>query len=234
MRVIDVKQGSPEWWEARKGIPTASNFDRILTPKTQKLSSSLDDYLCELIADSRRITPWTEPEEYRSKAMQHGLATEAEARRWYEMERDCQVFEVGFCVEGDGCQAIGCSPDGLIGDNNGGGNCGGLELKCPQGKTHVKYLLAGTLPDEYRCQVHGCLLVTGRPWWDFCSYHPGLPPLLVRVTPDEFTKTLHVALSTFALRYALALGKLDAVEHPPDLAEQLRQSIAIEKAGAFG
>jgi hypothetical protein len=28
----DVTQGSPEWLEARLGIPTASEFDKIITP----------------------------------------------------------------------------------------------------------------------------------------------------------------------------------------------------------
>ena len=27
--------------------------------------------------------------------------------------------------------------------------------------------------------------VTGRKWWDFMSYHPQLPPLIVRVFRDE-------------------------------------------------
>ncbi len=31
MKVSMMKQLSPEWWEARRGIPTASAFDRILT-----------------------------------------------------------------------------------------------------------------------------------------------------------------------------------------------------------
>ena len=33
--------------------------------------------------------------------------------------------------------------------------------------------------------MQGQLWVSGRKWCDFMSYHPQLPPLLVRVEPDE-------------------------------------------------
>ena len=31
MKILEIKQGTPEWFEARKGIATASNFDKIVT-----------------------------------------------------------------------------------------------------------------------------------------------------------------------------------------------------------
>src|SRR5262245_2947730 len=45
VKIIECKQYTPEWWEARRGIPTASNFDKILTPKTEKASAQQADYL---------------------------------------------------------------------------------------------------------------------------------------------------------------------------------------------
>ena len=39
MKVIQCTQGTPDWFEARRGIPTASRFDMILTPKTGKPSA---------------------------------------------------------------------------------------------------------------------------------------------------------------------------------------------------
>lgn len=220
MKIISCVQGSPEWFAARKGIPTASNFDKILTPKTQKPSSSIDEYIYELIAESRCLTP--PPSEYRSAAMQHGVQYEREARHWYELERGVDVRQVGFCVEHFGPEPtgrFGCSPDGLVGED------GGLELKCPTGKVHVKYLLAGVLPDEHKCQVHGCLAVTGRQWWDYLSYCPGLPPLLVRVTPNSFTAALMGALKQFGDRYAEALARLAEIETPIPLVQTLRKSV---------
>lgn len=185
MKIIDCVQGSPEWWEAKRGVPSASNFDRIITPKTGKLSASAKGYIAELIAESVQPTS----EVVCTKAMMNGIETEPEARRWYEMACDLEVKQVGCCFTDDG--RFEASPDGLVGED------GGLELKCPLLKTHVSYLLDGGLPDEYKCQVHGNLIVTGRSWWDFVSYAPGLPALVVKVKPDAFTDQMRCALEMF-------------------------------------
>lgn len=202
MKTFMCVQNSPEWWELRRGVPTASNFDRIITPKTGALSKSADALICELIADSRRGCM---PEEGPiSRPMQNGIDTEPEARRWYEMEKGIDVRRVGFCLTDD--DRFGCSPDALVGED------GGLELKCPELKTQAAYLLAGELPAEYRPQVHGCLIVTGRAWWDFLSYAPGLPPLLIRVTPDAYTDALRKALDDFWAKLEAAKAKIAAME----------------------
>jgi len=200
MKIIDCEQYSVEWWQAKKGVPSASNFDRILTAKTGKASAQAEDYIAELIADLHTDLLPERAELAGTRAMRNGLELEPEARRWYALVRDVDVQRVGFCVTDDG--RFGCSPDGLVGDE------GGLELKCPLGKTQVKYLRAGTLPDEYRPQVHGALIVSGRPWWDFLSYCPGLPPLLIRVRPDDYTERLRQALESFWADYKTALANI--------------------------
>ena len=63
---------------------------------------------------------------------------------------------------------------------------------------------AGKLPDDYKCQVHGHLVVTGRKWWDFRSYYQGLPAMQIRVYPDDFTAKLAAELSAFCERYNAA------------------------------
>ena len=188
-RIIACEQGSLEWHAARRGIPTASEFHKILTAKTEKISTQSDDYICELIGElhSQFLPKWAQS--YTSRAMDYGAETEAEARNFYAMATDEPVERVGFIVTDDG--RYGCSPDALVGID------GGLELKCPALKTHVRYLLQGELPPDYKAQVHGALLVTGRPWWDFLSYAPGLPAFLVRVRPDGFTEKLRTALDVF-------------------------------------
>ena len=56
----------------------------------------------------------------------------------------------------------------------------------------------GTLPSEHVAQVQGSLWVTGRQWWDFVSYSPGLPPLITRVERDEpYIATLAKAVDAF-------------------------------------
>ena len=193
MKIIECVQYSPDWWEARRGIPTASSFDKIMTPKTMKLSESCMDYIYQLIADSIHFDPNMLTERPMTAAMRNGSECEPEARNYYAFDREMKVQQVGFCLSDDG--KFGCSPDGLVGD------AGLLELKCPQPHTHVKYLHLGELPNEYKAQVHGQLIVTGREWCDFMSYCPGFDPFIVRVTPDPFTETLRAVLDMFWQRF---------------------------------
>ena len=193
MKILNCDQGTPEWFEARLGKATASNFSRIITAKTGKLSAQVDDYIAEMIAEESGDAP---PAWGGNEHTERGHELEPVARHWYEFDHDVTVDQVGMIVDDSG--VIAASPDGLIGDD------GGLEIKCPMGKTHVKYLIRGELPDEYKAQVHGNLLVSGREWWDFLSYHPKYKPLLLRVYADDWTQKLAAALDEFRDRLAKA------------------------------
>lgn len=202
MKVIQCVQRSPEWWLARRGLPTASDFDKILTPATLKPSVSQGKFICELIAQ-KFASVYPDTDGYVSPAMQNGIDTEDDARNWYEFQEDVDVQQVGLCVSD--CERYGCSPDGLIGDE------GCLELKCPSLETQAKYLLEGGLPREYRCQCHGQLIVTGRKWIDFVSFCPGLPTHKFRVEPDSFTDALANELDAFCKKYATAIKTIEAL-----------------------
>lgn len=184
----DCIQGSEEWATARRGIPTASGASKIVTPAKGDLSSSRFGYACELIAELM-LPPNFWLSEVNTAAMQMGTNTEREARDYFALEKGVEVREVGFCLTDD--RRFGCSPDGLIGDDEG------LELKCPLHKTHVKYLVDGVLPLDYKPQVHWSLVVTGRKRWNFMSYALGLPPLIIVVEPDEYTDKVRSAMEQF-------------------------------------
>jgi putative phage-type endonuclease len=197
----DLQQGSPEWHDVRRGVPTASCFDKIMTPKTQKISAQAAGYICQLVGEKMSIHYAKRAESYTSKPMQWGQQTEEEARNYLSMTLGLDVTNGGFCTTDDG--RFGASPDGLIGED------GALELKCPLEKTHVEYLLGPQeVPTEYVCQVHGQLIVTGRKWVKFMSYAPGLAPFVVTVEPNDFTKKLQTALDAFWLTYNLALERV--------------------------
>lgn len=169
MKVIDCDQGSAEWFGHRARIPTASQFGKILSP-TGKPSTQAAGYMDELLAMEMGAempdvdTFWTA----------RGTDMESEARSWYSFETGREVEQVGFVV-GEGA---GCSPDGLCGER-------GLEIKAPKPGNHVGYLLKGKLPTTYIPQVQGSMWVCGLDAWDFVSYCPGLPPLLITVERDE-------------------------------------------------
>jgi hypothetical protein len=187
--ILDVVQGSPEWEQARLGIPTASRFGDIITPKTLKLSKSSAVYRNQLLAEWLLGYPieWTPQTAW----MERGTALEPEARAFYAMEYDVEVQSVGFVLRDD--ERVGGSPDGLVGDD------GGLEIKCPAIQTQIAYLLnPDALVDAYRCQVQGNAYLTGRAWWDILSYHPELPHVRVRIERDEqFITALDACLAEF-------------------------------------
>ena len=174
MKILEMEQGTQEWLEARLGCPSGSGFSKLITSSGQP-SSSAETYINQLIAE---LVTGETTYVHVTEAMQRGTELEEFARMNYELETDREVRQVGFCMPDNGLRC-GVSPDGLIGDD------GGLEIKCPAPSTHVKYLRKGTLPTEYKAQVMGCLWITEREWWDFMSYHPQMPNLLIRVHRDD-------------------------------------------------
>jgi hypothetical protein len=175
VKILDVKQGSPEWLAARAGRFTASEFDSLMTPAWKKREGETpQNYLLRKVAERVLGYPLGDPSSW---AMEQGSLLEVQAIPWLELTQDVKIDRVGFVTTDDG--RLGCSPDGLIGED------GGVEIKCPQPTAHLRYLLAGGVPKDYVAQVHGSLYVTGRPWWLFVSYSRQFPTLVVRVNRDE-------------------------------------------------
>jgi hypothetical protein len=204
MIILDMPQLSDEWFAARAGNPGASNFKKIVTSKGEP-SKQATDYLYELAAEA--IKKVNHPS-YKSDYMQEGSDREGESRGVYEMIKDVVVKEVGI-VFPDEQKKYHCSPDGII-------ECSvpkpyGLEMKNPLPKTQVKYLLSGKLPTEYIPQVQGSMLVTGYDRWDFMSYSPGLPPLIIKVERDDkFINKLEKELDKFCYALAATIQELKA------------------------
>ena len=191
-----VEQYTPEWWSLRRGLPTASRADKITTP-TGKYSTQSRAYAHELIA-SEVMGNEDESKIEASEWMLRGLELEGEARDWFGLKLGNEVHEIGFITDNDNTR--GCSPDGAIWTGPGQLECT-VEIKCPMGKTHVGYLLAGVLPTFYGPQVHMTMSITGKPAV-FISYHPSFKPLVVTVEPDEYTEMIGKALDKFVVEIA--------------------------------
>lgn len=180
-------------------MPTASEFDQILTPGGLKPSASQAKYRARLVAEKFLGHPL---DETTSGFMERGTQLETQAAAWFELETGLNADPVGLCVTDAG--DIGASPDRMIGTD------GVLEIKCPSALTHTQYILSGF--DDYRLQVQGQLWVTGREFAYQLSYHPTMPPVLIRVERDpKVMKAFDEHLPAFVASLAAARAKLAAL-----------------------
>ncbi len=113
MKIIECRQKDDMWWRVRRGVPTASGFDSIITAKREEYAAATFTYACRLIADlyDGNYGPQSE---FESVSMIEGARLEPEARAFYEFNHGVDVQEVGFVFSD--CGRFGCSPDALVGD----------------------------------------------------------------------------------------------------------------------
>jgi predicted phage-related endonuclease len=124
-------------------------------------------------------------------AMERGTKLEPVARTDFEFTTGHKVREVGFITNQDISPYIGCSPDGLVGENSG------VEFKCPLPQTHLSYHRMGGLPSQYKAQVHGCMAMSGAESWWFYSFCPGFKEFALLVERDAYTENLLECLKQF-------------------------------------
>ena len=185
--IKDIIQGADEWFTEKRGKPSASKMDRIITPKGQ-MSKQREGYLWELVAE--RISGIT-TKTYQSQAMLDGLEKEDHARNLYEFIEGVEVEQVGMIYQDEQRRFL-ASPDGIVNREYG------LELKNVFPKTQVGYLLSGKVPNDYIVQVQASLFISGFSRWVFMSVADGLPALILDVQRDwAFTAALSVALNDF-------------------------------------
>jgi predicted phage-related endonuclease len=182
-----IEQGSSEWFAARCHCVTASNTSKALSRLTRKSgnknvgepSATCDRYRIQVITETLTDIP---VENYVSPAMDTGRELEPVAVAEYEFQTGLETDKTGFWVHPT-IDRFGASPDRLVGQD------GLLEVKCPLPTTHIEYLIAGIMPEEYVDQVQSELACTGRQWADFVSFCPVMPPDLklfrIRVPRDE-------------------------------------------------
>lgn len=182
MEVFDIEQGGDEWLRARLGIPTSSKFATVMAKGEGKTRA---EYMRKLAGEILTGEP---SESFSSVHMERGKAMEDEAREHYAFIEDADIRRIGFIRNGN----RGSSPDSLVGPN------GGLEIKTALPHIQIDRLERGRLPPEHKAQVQGNLWIAEREWWDFCSYWPRLPQLIVRVYRDEeYIKTMSDEVDRF-------------------------------------
>ena len=178
MQIHDVEQRSDAWYALRAGLPTASEFSKIVTSKGEA-SKSAAGYALTLAAElfaGRPVDAWEG-----NAWTERGREMEIRAIELYEFSRDLDTEAIGFVTDDKG--TMGCSPDRFVGDD------GMMEVKCLKAENHVKAILYhqkhGRHPPDYVQQTQGQMMICGRAWCDIVFYHPELPLLVIRAVPDK-------------------------------------------------
>jgi hypothetical protein len=187
MKHILVPQNSEEWYRERLGKPTASKFDKIITPAGGKTREPWYDYMYQLVYERivrkpMNIVPatyWTE----------RGRLLEPAAAKEYVRITGHDVSLGGFILTDD--RKVGCSPDRIVNEKHG------VEIKCPAPWQHIQYICRGPEKD-YKAQIQGQMYVAEFDRVDFFSYNPGMPCVVCTIyRDDEYIKIMSELLNQF-------------------------------------
>lgn len=138
MKVIDVEQGSQEWFDYRKGKISGTMLADLYSKRgTRKIG------FYELIAERLAIDPDDE------NRADRGLRLEEEAVLEFETRLDKKVERVGIC-EHDLYPEVINSPDGLI--KKGKKYTEALEVKCLSPARHLEAVITNKVPGEFEAQ----------------------------------------------------------------------------------
>ena len=165
-----VEQGSPEWFEIRVGKVTASHAQAI-----GNNGKGLDTYLLEVVSE---MFSSAQKDQYSNEHTERGNELEPLARSMYELQENVEVEEIGFAEYND---FVGCSPDGLVGDD------GMIEIKCPDDKTYFNLLMNEKIDNAYIWQCQMNMLILERKWCDLVFYNPNFEKSMkiFRLKPDK-------------------------------------------------
>lgn len=206
LEIIDCEQGTDAWFEARKGIPSASNFGTIMANgRDGGPSLTRTEYLYRLAGEIITETPAEET--FKSRAMERGKEMEPQAIADYERRTGVTVRRVGLGINFSGLRRCCASPDAIVGFD------GGLETKTMRPDKMIPLLDKGArmLP-EHRWQVMGNMHVFERDVWDFKIFWPRMPDFTVRVRRDDTAiKELDNQIQIFNHELARLVEKLRAM-----------------------
>lgn len=200
--IFDCPQNSAEWFAARMGIPTASEFSTIMAKgRGGGDSVTRRKYMLTLAAQiitGECVQAWAGNEH-----TERGHAMEDEARQFYAFQKDADPQRVGFMRR----DRAGASPDSLLSTD------GLLEIKTKLPHLQLDVLEQDRLPPEHVAQVQGQLYVSGRDFCDFVSYWPKLPLFVKRVLRDDaYIATLTQAIADFNGELDLIVSKYTTEE----------------------
>jgi len=142
MKLELPEQRSPEWFQQRKKVLTASS---LATACNKDHFKSREELILDKISIEDKpfitnpITEW-------------GVKYEEIATKFYESLNDLEILEFGMIPHYE-FKIFGASPDGICSNNSSNEFIGRmLEIKCPPKRKFTK-----TVPEHYKMQVYGQL-----------------------------------------------------------------------------
>lgn len=199
IELFDCEQTSPEWYAARMGIPTASEFAVVMRTSGRAADGSSEERRKYLYTLAGEIITGEPTEGYSNSHMDRGKAMEAEARSLYAFICDDPIQQVGFIRNGQ----KGASPDSLVGDR------GGLEIKTKLPHLMVETILKDDFPPMFMAQCQGNMWVAERDWWDLQIFWPRMPLFAKRIFRDDaYIAKLSAAVDKFNAELAEVVEKV--------------------------
>ena len=148
--------------KGRGNAPSVTRLNYILDVAAEKLSGK----------PTETVKTWD---------MERGILLEPFALRAYQAQTGANVENIGLAYLDDK-RTISASPDGLCGSVG----AGGVEIKCPRPRTHMRYIKNGA--KQNAAQIQGNMWIFGAQWWDFVSFCPefsACPLHIERVERDD-------------------------------------------------
>ncbi len=202
----DVEQNTDEWLALRVGKMTGSAFSKIMANYGKAFGEPAKKYAVSIAIE--QITGNGVSSGYSNEHMERGHEQEPLARMAYEQQMFCDVGNGGFFEFGD----IGCSPDGLVGDN------GLIEIKSVLPSTHYDVIRKQAFDPKYKWQLSSNLKITDREWVDFISFCPEFPEgkqlFIHRCYAEDFKEEYQMIDSRVALfRGLIEKTKIDILRN---------------------
>lgn len=181
MQIIQVDQGTPEWFSERLGSIGGSSIAAVCAKGKKNKDGSYgkaktrQDLLYRLAGE---ILSGQAYQGYKSKYMDRGNELEPEARDRYIVATGNPVEQVGLIRRAPFKHH---SPDGLVDAD------GMIEIKCVIPSVHVKTIIEDRVPLEYVKQIQWGL-ACDRQWCDFVSFCPEIvsrPLFIKRMLRDD-------------------------------------------------
>lgn len=193
----DVEQNTEEWARLRRGVLTASNIHKILTPAKLEMTKATG-YLYDFCRQRLDDMPYGN---FSTRHTDRGHLEESLALTVYE-NKFGKLKRCGFVENTMHGIKIGCSPDALFGDD------GGVQVKSFTPNVQFGNIIEDKIEPEHALQVQFELLVTGRKWWDFVQQSSGTHQAVTRIYPDpEKQQKILDACKAFYARVDECLAK---------------------------